>query len=252
MGRMIFRTRTARPYQLPSLTPRQQLRAGRLSRRLPQLYAGLFGYGFSMAMMIKASLGLDPWDVLHQGLTRYLPFSFGTVTIIVGAIVLLLWIPLRQWPGLGTVSNVFVIGLAADFGLWVLPAPDSLIVRIVFLVVAVVANGLAGAAYIGSHFGPGPRDGLMTGLVARTGGSVRLIRTSIELTVLGIGFLLGGTVGVGTVLYAIAIGPLVQFFLPLVAVRLSPSTGQILSAPERNENLTTSPGTSGVAEAMPR
>ena len=249
---MIFRTRTAQPYQLPSLTPRQQLRAGRLGRRLPQLYAGLFGYGFSMAMMIKASLGLDPWDVLHQGLTRYLPFSFGTVTIIVGAIVLLLWIPLRQWPGLGTVSNVFVIGLAADFGLWVLPAPDTLAVRIVFLVVAVVANGLAGAAYIGSHFGPGPRDGLMTGLVARTGGSVRLIRTSIELTVLGIGFLLGGTVGVGTVLYAIAIGPLVQFFLPLVAVRLSPSTCQILSAPERTENLTTSPGTGGVAEGMPR
>ena len=142
------------------------MRAGRLGRRLPQLYAGLFGYGFSMAMMIKASLGLDPWDVLHQGLTRYLPFSFGTVTIIVGAIVLLLWIPLRQWPGLGTVSNVFVIGLAADFGLWVLPAPDTLAVRIAFLVVAVVANGLAGAAYIGSHFGPGPRDGLMTGLVA--------------------------------------------------------------------------------------
>ena len=217
---MIFRTRTAQAYQLPSLTPRQQLRAGRLGRRLPQLYAGLIGYGLSMAMMIKAGLGLDPWDVLHQGLTRYLPVSFGTVTIIIGAIVLLLWIPLRQWPGLGTVSNVFVIGLAADFGLWVLPEPDSLGVRIAFLVVAVVANGLAGAAYIGSHFGPGPRDGLMTGLVARTGGSVRLIRTGIELTVLAIGFLLGGTVGVGTVLYAIAIGPLVQFFLPLVAVRL--------------------------------
>ena len=100
-----------------------------------------------MAMMIKASLGLDPWDVLHQGLTRYLPLSFGTVTIIIGAIVLLLWIPLRQWPGLGTVSNVFVIGLAADFGLWVLPEPQSLAARIAFLVVAVVGNGLAGAAY---------------------------------------------------------------------------------------------------------
>jgi uncharacterized membrane protein YczE len=249
---MMFRTRTAQPYQLPSLTSRQQLRAGRLGRRLPQLYAGLFGYGFSMAMMIKASLGLDPWDVLHQGLTRYLPVSFGTVTIIIGAIVLLLWIPLRQWPGLGTVSNVLVIGLAADFGLWVLPEPQSLAARIAFLVVAVVANGLAGAAYIGSHFGPGPRDGLMTGLVARTGGSVRLIRTGIEVTVLAIGFMLGGTVGVGTVLYAIAIGPLVQFFLPLVSVRLSPPTPQILSAPEPTEDLTSRRGTGGFSEDMPR
>ncbi len=212
-------------YRLPALTPRQQLAAGRLGRRLPQLYLGLFGYGFSMAMMIKANLGLDPWDVLHQGLARYLPFSFGTITIIIGAIVLLLWIPLRQWPGLGTISNVIVIGVSADFGLWVLPAPDSLVIRIVFMVVAVVANGLAGAAYLGTYFGPGPRDGLMTGLVARSGGSVRLIRTGIELTVLVIGFLLGGTVGVGTVLYAIAIGPLVQFFLPLVAVRL-PATSR--------------------------
>ena len=208
------------PIVLPRLTPLQQLRAGRLGRRLPQLYGGLFLYGFSMAMMIKANLGLDPWDVLHQGLTRYLPVSFGTVTIIVGAVVLLLWIPLRQWPGLGTVSNVFVVGLSADLGLWLLPTPDSLPVRIGLMVLSVVLNGLAGAAYIGSHFGPGPRDGLMTGLVARTGGSLRLIRTGIEVGVLGIGFLLGGTVGVGTVLYAVAIGPLVQFFLPYVAVRL--------------------------------
>ena len=248
----MFRTRTAQPYELPSLTSRQQLRAGRLGRRLPQLYAGLFGYGFSMAMMIKASLGLDPWDVLHQGLTRYLPVSFGTVTIIIGAIVLLLWIPLRQWPGLGTVSNVLVIGLAADFGLWVLPEPQSVAARIAFLVVAVVANGLAGAAYIGSHFGPGPRDGLMTGLVARTGGSVRLIRTGIEVTVLAIGFMLGGTVGVGTVLYAIAIGPLVQFFLPLVSVRLPPPTPEVLSASEHAEDLASQRGTGGFAEDMPR
>jgi len=220
-------TKTRRPaYALPALNSLQQLRAGRLGRRLPQLYGGLFLYGFSMAMMIKADLGLDPWDVLHQGLTRYLPVSFGTVTIIVGAVVLLLWIPLRQWPGLGTVSNVFVIGLSADFGLWLLPAPDSLGVRIGVMVAAVVLNGLAGAAYIGSHFGPCPRDGLMTRLVARTGGSLRLIRTGIEVTVLVTGYLLGGTVGVGTVLYAVAIGPLVQFFLPMVAVRL-PATAEM-------------------------
>ncbi|MET1006593.1 MAG: hypothetical protein ABWX96_13675 [Propionibacteriaceae bacterium] len=209
------------PYQLPALSPRQQLRAGRLGRRIPQLYLGLFLYGWSMAMMIRSNLGLDPWDVLHQGLTHYLPYSFGMVTIIVGAIVLLLWIPLRQWPGLGTVSNVFVIGFAADFGLWLLPGDLSLPIRIAMLISGVVLNGLAGAIYLGSHFGAGPRDGLMTGLARRTGGSLRLIRTGIEVGVLVIGFFLGGTVGVGTVLYAVTIGPLVQFFLPRVAVRVN-------------------------------
>jgi uncharacterized membrane protein YczE len=209
---------------LSTIGPIQQLRAGRLRRRLPQLYAGLFLYGWSMAMMIQANLGLDPWDVLHQGLTHYLPLTFGTITIIVGAVVLLLWIPLRQWPGFGTVSNVIVIGLAADFGLWALPAPHALPIRIGLLVGGVVLNGLAGAIYLGSQFGAGPRDGLMTGLVARTGGSLRLLRTAIEVSVLVIGFFLGGTVGVGTVVYAIAIGPLVQFFLPWVAVQLKPGT----------------------------
>jgi uncharacterized membrane protein YczE len=215
--------RSLRPpaYRLPALTPRQQLGAGQLGRRLPQLYVGLFLYGWSMAMMIQADLGLDPWDVLHQGLTHWLPYSFGTVTIIVGAIVLLLWIPLRQWPGLGTVSNVFVIGFSADFGLRVLPADLPLGVRIGLLLAGVVLNGLAGAIYLGSHFGAGPRDGLMTGLARRTGASLRLLRTGIEVTVLVIGFFLGGTVGVGTVLYALSIGPLVQLFLPKVAVRLS-------------------------------
>ena len=208
-------------YRLPSLTPRQQLHAGQLGRRLPQLYAGLFLYGWSMAMMIRADLGLDPWDVLHQGLTHYLPFSFGTVTIVVGALVLLLWIPLRQWPGLGTVSNVVVVGLSADFGLWALPADLPLPARVALLAAGVVLNGLAGAAYLGSHFGAGPRDGLMTGLARRTGASLRLLRTGIEVVVLAVGFLLGGTVGVGTVLYALGIGPLVQFFLPKVAVRLA-------------------------------
>lgn len=207
-------------YRLPALTPLAQLRAGRLGRRLPQLYVGLFLYGWSMAMMLRANLGLDPWDVLHQGLTRFLPVSFGTVTIIVGALVLLLWIPLRQWPGLGTVSNVFVIGLSADFGLAVLPTAEPLGVRVALLILGVVLNGLAGAVYIGSIFGPGPRDGLMTGLAARTGWSLRLIRTGIEVSVLLAGWLLGGTVGLGTVLYAVSIGPLVQLFLPRVAVRL--------------------------------
>lgn len=209
-----------RSYELPRLDPLAQLRAGRLLRRLPQLIGGLALYGWSMAMMIKAGLGLDPWDTFHQGLTRYLPLSFGQITMVVGALVLLAWIPLRQWPGVGTVSNVVVIGLAADAGLALLPTPGSMAARIAMMVSAVVLNGLAGAAYIGTDLGPGPRDGLMTGLAARTGRSLRLIRIAIELTVLAVGFTLGGVVGVGTVLYALAIGPLVQFFLPYVAVRL--------------------------------
>jgi uncharacterized membrane protein YczE len=166
-------------------------------------------------------LGLNPWDVLHQGLARWLPMSFGAVTIVVGAAVLLLWIPLRQRPGLGTVSNVVVIGVAVDVGLWLIPSPDGLAIRIPLLVAGVVANGLAGAVYIGSQFGPGPRDGLMTGFAARTGRSLRLIRTAIEVVVLVVGFLLGGTVGIGTVLYAVGIGPLVQLFLPWATVRLT-------------------------------
>jgi uncharacterized membrane protein YczE len=212
------------PIELTALNPIEQLRAGRLVRRIPQLYAGLFLYGWSMAMMVKANLGLPPWDVLHQGLTHYLPVSFGVVTIIVGVVVLLLWIPLREWPGLGTVSNVVVIGVAVDLGLWAMPAPHALTARVALLLSGLVLNGLAGAVYIGSAFGAGPRDGLMTGLVQRTGLSVRLIRTGIEVVVLGVGFLLGGTFGVGTILYAVGIGPLVQLFLPYVLVRLTART----------------------------
>lgn len=202
------------------MTSLQQVRAGRLARRLPQLLAGLVLYGWSMAMQLESALGLDPWDVLHQGIARHVPLSFGQVVIGVGALVLLLWVPLRQWPGLGTVLNVIVIGLAADFGLAVMSQPDSLAARFALLVGGVVLNGLAGAMYIGTHLGPGPRDGLWLGIVRRSGHSVRLIRTVVEVTVVGVGFLLGGTVGLGTVLYALSIGPIVQFFLPLVAVRL--------------------------------
>lgn len=205
---------------LTTLGPLAQLRAGRLGRRLPQLLGGLMLYGFSMAVLVRANLGLDPWDVLHQGLSHYLPVSFGTITIAVGAVVLLLWIPLRQKPGLGTISNVIVIGIAADLGLWLIAPPDQLPARVLMMVSAVVLNGMAGAIYIGSQLGPGPRDGLMTGLAARTGRSLRLVRISIEVTVLIIGVLLGGTVGIGTVLYALAIGPLVQFFLRFATVRL--------------------------------
>ncbi|MGK5672235.1 YczE/YyaS/YitT family protein [Micromonospora sp. URMC 106] len=188
-------------------------------RRLTQLYAGLVLYGLSMALMIRSGLGLDPWDVFHQGLSERTGLSFGTVTIAVGALVLLLWIPLRQRPGLGTVSNVLVIGLVVDATLALLPAGGPLGVRIGLLVAGIVANGAATGLYIGARLGPGPRDGLMTGYVARRPGrSIRLVRTVIEVTVLALGWLLGGTVGVGTVAYALAIGPLTQVFLPLFTV----------------------------------
>jgi uncharacterized membrane protein YczE len=188
-------------------------------RRLPQLLAGLVLYGTSMAMQIRSGLGLNPWDVLHEGLAEQTPLSFGLITAITGVVVLLLWIPLRQRPGVGTVANVLVIAVAVDVALVLLPAPEALAVRIALLVGGVVLNGVATASYVGARLGPGPRDGLMTGLSARTGRSVRLVRTGIEVTVLAAGWLLGGTAGVGTVLYALAIGPLTQAFLPLFAVR---------------------------------
>jgi len=209
-------TRTA----LTPMTPLQQLRAGRTTHRVLQLFAGLALYGISMGMLVRARLGLDPWDVLHYGIARHLPVSFGTVTIIVGAAVLLLWVPLRQLPGFGTVTNVVVIGVVTDLTLNLLQPPSSLGWRVVLLGAGILLNGLAGALYIGSQFGPGPRDGLMTGLARRTGRSIRLVRTSIEVTVLVVGFLLGGVVGVGTVLYAVLIGPTVQLFLPLFTVPL--------------------------------
>lgn len=185
-------------------------------RRLPQLFAGLWLYGASMALQIRATLGLDPWDVLHEGLAKRTGLSFGTVTVVVGAVVLLAWIPLRQRPGVGTLSNVVLIGVAVDVTLWLLPTPSDLVLRAVFLVAGIVLNGLAAAVYIGARLGPGPRDGVTTGFCRRTGASLRLVRTVVEVAVLGAGWLLGGTVGLGTVLYAVTIGPLTQLFLPLV------------------------------------
>jgi uncharacterized membrane protein YczE len=190
-------------------------------RRLSQLYAGLVLYGVSDGMLLIAGLGVDPWDVLHQGLARRLGLGVGTWAIIVGAFVMLLWIPLRQRPGFGTLSNVVVVGLVIDLVLVVVPAPHLLIVQLVVMFAAVVLNGVATGAYIGAGLGPGPRDGLMTGLAAR-GHSVRVVRTGIELTVLVTGWLLGGTVGLGTVVYALGIGPLAHIFLPRMAVQ--PST----------------------------
>ena len=192
----------------------------RLPRRLSQLYLGLAAYGVSMALLVHSSLGVMPWDVLHQGLARRLDWSLGTMTIAVGVLVLLCWIPLRERPGLGTVSNVLVIGVVVDAALAVLPAPGALWVRIGFALAGVLLNALATALYIGAQLGAGPRDGLMTGLVRRTGGSVRVIRTSIEVVVVLAGWALGGTFGVVTVIYALAVGPLVHVLLPPLTVRL--------------------------------
>src|SRR6476659_988752 len=177
------------------------------------LLVGLCGYGFSMAVMVRAGLGLDPWDVFHQGLAGRTGMTIGIASAVVGVAVLSAWIPLRNRPGIGTIANVIVIAITVDTGLWLLPTPTALPVRIAMMVGAVVLNAFSTVLYIGAALGPGPRDGLMTGLVVRTGLSVRLVRTSIEATVLAVGWLLGGTVGVGTVLYAFGIGPLVQLVL---------------------------------------
>jgi uncharacterized membrane protein YczE len=212
------------PRALAALNPIQQLQAGKLPRRLVQLYLGLTLYGASMGLMIQGNLGLDPWDVLHSGITKHLDVSFGTVVIVMSFVVLLAWIPLRQWPGLGTISNAIVIGLVTDLTLSTVDRPDALWLRIVFMLSGIVVNALAGALYIGAQFGPGPRDGLMTGLVRRTGLSVRLVRTTLEVGVLAIGWLLGGVVGFGTVAYALAIGPLVHILLPIFTIRLPNAT----------------------------
>jgi uncharacterized membrane protein YczE len=203
-------------------------------RRLTQLFVGLVLYGFSMALMIRSGLGLNPWDVFHQGLSRLTGLSMGTVVIAVGALVLLAWIPLRQRPGIGTVANVVVIGLAVDATLALLPPGGPLALRVVLLVAGIVGNGAATALYLGARLGPGPRDGLMTGVVARRPGrSLRLVRTVIEIGVLAVGAVLGGTVGVGTVAYALTIGPLAQLFRPLfdVAEPTPPAAGRVEAAP---------------------
>ena len=197
--------------------PRPSWRSG-WARRLVQLYAGLVLYGVSMALLVRSGLGVMPWDVLHQGLSRQVGWSMGSITVLVGALVLLAWIPLRERPGLGTVSNVVVIGLAVDAALLVVPAAPSVAAGIGFVATGIGLNAVATAAYIGVRLGPGPRDGLMTGLVRRTGGSVRLVRTSIEVVVVATGWLLGGTLGLATVLYALAVGPLVHALLPRLSV----------------------------------
>lgn len=195
-----------------------------VARRLIRLYFGLVTFGLSLALMVRSQLGLGPWDVLHQGIAQRLGVQLGWVTIGVSALVLLAWFPLRVRPGLGTVSNAVLVGLVVNGALAVLPETDSTALRIGLLVTGIAMNALATACYIGAGLGPGPRDGLMTGIAAR-GHSLRVVRTLIELSALAAGFLLGGTVGVGTVVYALSIGPLTHVLLPLLTVEPSPRTG---------------------------
>ncbi|MFD7627723.1 YitT family protein [Streptomyces sp. NPDC059851] len=228
-----------------STVPPSARPAGRLPRRLLQLYAGLALYGASSALLVRAGLGLGPWDVFHQGLAEHTGWSIGTVSVAVGALVLLLWWPLRQRPGLGTVSNVFAVGLSMDAALAVVPDVRGTLAQAGVLAAGVVLNGAATGLYIAAAFGPGPRDGLMTGLHRLTGRSLRLVRTGIELMVLTAGFLLGGSVGPGTLVYALAIGPLAQFFLRVFAVPGAGGRGQ--SSSSRATSSTARPSPAGPA-----
>ncbi|MDZ5441899.1 hypothetical protein U2F26_04030 [Micromonospora sp. 4G57] len=189
----------------------------RLPVRLVRLLLGLALFGASVALMVRADLGLSSWDVLHQGLADRTGLPLGLVVNGVALVVLLLWLPLRQRPGVGTVANVALVGVALDAVLAVLPPVHALPVRVGLLLLGVLLNGVATALYLGARLGPGPRDGLMTGLAAR-GLPIGRVRTVIELGVLAAGWLLGGTVGVGTLLYALSIGPLAQFLIPRLAV----------------------------------
>lgn len=198
-----------------------------LRRRLPRLLGGLALFGFGIALMVRADLGLAPWDVLHQGVADRTGIPIGQVTILTGAVVLVLWIPLRERPGLGTLANVLVIGVVADAALAVIDEPTGLAVRLPMLLLGVFLFGPGSGLYIGAGLGPGPRDGLMTG-IARRGPTVRLARSVVELAALGVGYALGGTVGLGTVVFAATVGPNVHWFLhrmslePLVPTQLAP------------------------------
>ncbi len=187
---------------------------------MARLVVGLVLFGVGAGLMIEANLGLSPWDVLHQGLAVQFGLTVGTWTVIVAFAVLALWIPLRERYGLGTVLNALIIGPAIDATTALVAEPSTLLPRVALMLAGTVVVALATGLYIGAHFGPGPRDGLMTG-IARRGPSIRLARASIELAVLIAGWLLGGTVGPGTIVFALAIGPLVQFFLPRLEVDVS-------------------------------
>lgn len=208
---------------LSDLGPLAQLRAGRLARRLTQLLVGLALYGVSLGLMVRGALGLAPWDVLHSGLTHYLPLDLGEVIVVMSLVVMLFWIPLREKPGLGTIANALMIGPSADLTMSMVHEPSGLTLRAMLMVGGIVLCGLATALYIGAQLGRGPRDGLMTGIARRTGWSLRTVRTGLEVAVVVLGLLCGGSIGLGTLLFAVSIGPLAQAMLPGFLVPLEPS-----------------------------
>lgn len=197
------------------ILPIDSLGAADTTARVGQLLGGLLLYGLALAMLIRADLGVGPWDVFSLGLSSHLPMTYGTATVVVSGLVLLLWMPLRQRPGIGTLLNAMLVGPAADLGLRLLPAADALWQQALLLAGGMVLLAFATGFYLAAHLGPGPRDGLMTGLVRVTGWRVWIVRTLIEGTVLLLGWLLGGPVGVGTAVFAFGIGPLIGVFLPL-------------------------------------
>jgi uncharacterized membrane protein YczE len=190
-----------------------------LVRRFTQLIVGLFLYGIGIALIVRGELGVGPWDVLTQGIMKQTGLSFGLITVIMSGVVLLLWIPIRQRPGFGTILNALLVGPAADVGLWLIPSGLDLWVRVVLLAAGILVLAAATGLYIGAHFGPGPRDGLMTGLHRVTGWKIWIVRTGIEVTVLAAGWLLGGNVGIGTLAFALLIGPLCGYTMPLFAIK---------------------------------
>ncbi|NNK91501.1 MAG: hypothetical protein HKO87_03635 [Acidimicrobiia bacterium] len=195
---------------------RQEMR-----RRMPRLMWGLVLFGVGLAFMVESNLGLGPWEVFHQGISINTGIPIGTVGIFVGFVVLLGWIPLKERLGVGTLLNVVIIGVVIDLTIWAIPTPDGDVTRWVLLISGLLLNGLASGLYIGAGLGPGPRDGLMTG-IARRGYPVGVVRFGLEVAVLVLGWLLGGTVGIGTVLYAFGIGPLVHVFLEMFSLEPIP------------------------------
>lgn len=244
----VNRARRRAPTQLDNLPLRAQLRVDRLPLRLLQMMVGLTGFGISLALLLEAGLGGAPWDVLHAALADRLDLTVGTLSVAVSFVLLLLWFPLRERIGIGTIANAIWVGVSIDLGLAVLPTAEGLPIAIGMMLAAIVLNGISGAVYIGAQLGAGPRDGLMTGLSRVLGRPVGPIRIGLELLVLIIGTVLGGPLGVGTILYALGLGPIIQLVLPHVTIPVRTLGGQPLRAaasqpgPEQDPEPSPAPG----------